>query len=91
VQQLPRRSRKGAARREKDCATAEKHQAGFKPEKSAESADILLPFRGRILPLAHDDQVEVTVPVTPTPPLVKNQTISRFLLLNASLIVFIFF
>ena len=68
-QQFPhRRRRKGAARREKDRARAEKYQAGLNPEKSAESADILLPIRGRILPLAaHDDQVEATVPVAPTP------------------------
>ena len=71
-QQLRRRRRKGAARREKDRARAEKHQAGLL-EKSAVPADILLPFHGRIIPLAIDD-VEATVPVapstipTPTPP-----------------------
>ena len=56
-QQLSRRCNKGAARREKDCAGAEKHQASLTPDKSAE---ILLPFRGRILPLATDVQVKAT-------------------------------
>ena len=59
--QLPRRRHsKGAARREKDRARAEKHQVSLKPEKSAESAEILLPFRRRILPLATDVQVKAT-------------------------------
>ena len=64
-QQLPRRPHrhKGPARREKDRARAENHQAFLKSKKSAESADILLPFRGRILPLANDDPIKETASV----------------------------
>ena len=63
-QELPRpRRHKGPARREKDRVRAEKHQASLKSKKTAESADILLPFHGRILPLI-DDQTPVSTSVT---------------------------
>ena len=73
-QQLPRRRRhKGPARREKDRARAEQHQACLK-SKSAESAEILLLFKGRILPLKNYEEIKSTVSVnhnssaTPTTP-----------------------
>ena len=61
----PRRRHKGPARREKDRARAEQHQACLK-SKSAESADILLPFQGKILPLENDEEMKSTVSVNPT-------------------------
>ena len=50
------RRQKGPARQRKDQARARKHQAGLQPNKSADSADILLPFRGEILPFNQDDE-----------------------------------
>ena len=60
----PHRRHKGPARREKDRVRAEKHQAGIKSKKSAESADIFLPFSGRILPF-NQDQTKATSSVAP--------------------------
>ena len=68
-QHLPRRRprHKGPARREKDRARAVKHQAFLKSKKTAESADILLPFRGKILPLANEIATQETASVEQTP------------------------
>ena len=67
----PRRRHKGPARREKDRARAEQHQACLK-SKSAESAEILLLFKGRILPLKNYEEMKSTVSVnhasSPTTP-----------------------
>ena len=60
------RRRKGPARQRKDQARARKHQAGLQPKISADSADILLPFHGRILPFNQDDET-ATVPGASSP------------------------
>ena len=67
--------RKGPARREKDRLRAKKHQAQIQPQdvidhrNEAVSAEVILPFHGKLLPV-HDNVVSTVVAAAPavTPP-----------------------
>ena len=66
--------RKGPARREKDRLRAMKHQARIQPQdvientNEAVSAELILPFNGKLLPVRENDETTVTAApaVTPT-------------------------
>ena len=67
--------RKGPARREKDRLRAVKHQAWIRPDKDgidkknkAVSAEVILPFNGKLLPVRDNANSETAAAPAVTPP-----------------------